>query len=281
MFKSQQKLIAEIHNEFDTAQDRLLTQATEVLSSEIPAETTRIEEVATRLKSIGFTSTPTAKSGERLLNDKKSNASRIKQTREAAELITYYKFTYPFLKFITEDELNRICDKYSLIHAPVQNYIQDVPEKNLREIENAQVLKPEDTSPVKYRLVVSRYWNTVPKEIKSIIDAGVYFSSNHYFVDSDVLKAVREHGYKGSYGSYIFHNAELETADKSGLFIAAPSSHFNLTGLSNKSKHGYFNVFKTEIKDPIVFRYVRGGIQILSKWGLEASDPSLVVEKLN
>lgn len=65
---------------------------------------------------------------------------------------------------------------------------------------------------------------------------------------------------------------------KSGLFIAAPKSDFNLEGLSKKGK-GYFNVF--EIKDPIVFRYVRGGIQVITKWGLEADDDALVVDKLN
>lgn len=30
-----------------------------------------------------------------------------------------------------------------------------------------------------------------------------------------------------------------------------------------------------EVKDPIVFRYVNGGIQVITKWGIEAEDKIL------
>lgn len=88
-------------------------------------------------------------------------------------------------------------------------------------------------------------------------------------------------GYKGNIPNFIYRSAVVETIEKDGIFIAAPSSHFDLKGLSKKTQHGFMRVFKTEIKDPIVFRYVRGGIQVLTKWGLEANDPDLVVPKLN
>lgn len=69
---------------------------------------------------------------------------------------------------------------------------------------------------------------------------------------------------------------DTETTDQQGLFIAAPESHFDLKGLKKKGKLGFFKVtMKTEPDDPIVFRYVRGGIQVLSKWGEEANDPML------
>ena len=58
MFKSQEKLIAEIHNEFDTAQDRLLQQAKSFLDK---ASNNRVEEVGTRLAKVGFINSPTAK----------------------------------------------------------------------------------------------------------------------------------------------------------------------------------------------------------------------------
>lgn len=64
---------------------------------------------------------------------------------------------------------------------------------------------------------------------------------------------------------------------KSGLFICAPQSHFDLDGLK-KNKFGFLKVIKTEVKDPIVFRYCRGGVQVLSKWGLEADDELLYNE---
>ena len=138
MFKSQEKLIAEIHSEFDTAQERLLQEANKILSTK-----TNLPDIADRLSKVGFTNTPTAKKG---IEVKK----QLVTSQEQAELINYYKNTYPFLKFLTEDELNRICDKYNLIHAPVGNYINEVPEKNLRDIETAQGLKEQDVVPTSF-----------------------------------------------------------------------------------------------------------------------------------
>ena len=74
---------------------------------------------------------------------------------------------------------------------------------------------------------------------------------------------------------YDFHTDEMEEINRDGLFIAAPKSHFDLKGLKKKGL-GFFNFTVTEVKDPIVFRYVKGGIQVLSKWGLEANDEMLV-----
>ena len=69
-----------------------------------------------------------------------------------------------------------------------------------------------------------------------------------------------------------------ETTLKEGLFIAAPESEFDLKGLT-KDKTGLKGYFKQIIEekpdDPIVFRYVFGGLQVLSKWGPEAEDPAL------
>ena len=43
-----------------------------------------------------------------------------------------------------------------------------------------------------------------------------------------------------------------------------------------------FNITVTEVKDPIVFEYCRGGmIRVISKWGLEGEDELLLNEKLN
>jgi hypothetical protein len=73
----------------------------------------------------------------------------------------------------------------------------------------------------------------------------------------------------------------IEKLDRTSLFIAAPKSHFNLDGLKKKNKFGFFNFTIFEVKDPIVFRYCRGGVQVLSKWGDETNDKLLLNEKLN
>ena len=282
MFKSQEKLIAEIHNEFDTAQERLFNEANELLKSiDIPS-ITKVEKIADRLLKAGFVSTPTVKLASRLTKRRKESEKLAVTTKEQAELIQYYKFNYPFLKFLTEGELNRICEKYNLIHAPVVNYIKEVPEKNLTDIENAQQLKAGDIQPTLHKVEVHGYWPGVPLEIRDIFKKGVYVSGKREVEEASLSNLIRNtYGYSGDYNGYIFQDATVVTINKSGLFIAAPKGHFNLTGLEKKSRYGFFQVFKTEVKDPIVFRYVVGGIQVLTKWGLEAEDPALVNEKFN
>lgn len=237
MFISQEKLIKKIHKEFDEAQERLLMEAQKLLST--TAEDRELE-VANRLREVGFNSTP--------LVQKVYEREHTKALAERkAELISYYKYTYPFLKFITIDELDRICKKYNLIYAAVSRYIKDIPEKNLRDIENTQPLKKED----RYN---GDIYAQIEREKQNLFNRGVHMSS----------------GFINFLQSRIDH-------EKEGLFIAAPKDHFNLRGLVQDG----FGFFRPKVKDPIVFRYVRGGVQIITKWGLEAEDPALIVEKLN
>ena len=70
--------------------------------------------------------------------------------------------------------------------------------------------------------------------------------------------------------------------DKEGLYICAPKSHFDLKELTKTGQYSYLKTEKYTVKDdPIVFRYCRGGIQVLSKWGLEANDSKLIVPLSN
>lgn len=91
----QEKLIAEIHNEFDTAQDRLLKQANEVLSKPIDTGVSAIESVGERLAKVGFTNTPTVKKAEKIKESKDAQIKTVVETREQAPLlhrITLKKF---------------------------------------------------------------------------------------------------------------------------------------------------------------------------------------------
>src|SRR5690606_16055774 len=115
------------------AQERLLQEAKELLASLAPQH----EDIAERLRRIGFVNTPTVQQVDKIANQKM-------MLKKQADLILYYKQAYPFLKFLTEDELERICEKYGLIFAKVDRYIKEVPEKNIRDIEQAQALKDED-----------------------------------------------------------------------------------------------------------------------------------------
>lgn len=292
LFKTQAQLIQEIHNAFDTAQDRLLSEAHEIILKANTAEQP-VEILHDRLKAVGFTKTPITKQVEEI----KKQRELVVKTHDEAKLIEYYKQTYPFLKFLTESELHKICDKYNLIFAPVSNYIENVPEKNLQDIEQAQVLKstdvPSRTGLFSGTIYCSMDYVKLDKildnKCRGLKDIEFEYIDKHNFkyelsdetkIALSVLKALQINvDIKKTEYPYIWmKNTKIDWTLRDGLFIAAPSSHFNLEGVSKKGKHGFFNMFTQEVKDdPIVFRYVRGGIQVLTKWGLEANDPALVL----
>lgn len=109
--KDEQTIIAKIHNEFDTAQDRLLQQANEILGTLKIDDKTSAEEKAKRLERIGFINTPLVKQVDVIKQKRIETEQQIVKTKSEAELIQHYKFHYPFLKFLTENELDRICKK--------------------------------------------------------------------------------------------------------------------------------------------------------------------------
>lgn len=239
LFKSDAKVIEMIHNDFDQAQDKLYQFALSVIEQSKPLN----KDKASLLAKHGFTA-------NKLVIDLKEKQQAIAEAKQQAELIQYYKQAYPFLKFITESELERICEKYGLIFAPVANYKNAIPDKNLQDIESAQPLAPKDSHD---RFTRSR---ASEKELD--------FNS----IDS----------YYNELRRFRFDWSSIDERQKNGLFIAAPKKHFNLKGLEKQKGFGYF---MPAPKDPIVFRYVNGGIQILTMWGLEANDPALQNEMYN
>lgn len=272
IFKSSAQVVEEIHSAIDSAQDKLLSEARSIIDN------CKVSTKADRLKNVGFTGIEYVKQNE-------DNKTVSAKAMEEANLIEYYKRTYPFQKFITEKEMDRICKKYGLIYAPVANYKKDVPEKNLKEIEAVTPLNRYDMPQNKrYSIITAREnwwlfpdntflsfwhseWRRMPRRIEG--EFGSRFDINRYL--QELLK---------SNITYMVKSSENFIEDRQGLFIAAPKSHFNLDGLKVNGL-GAFSFQLVPVKDPIVFRYCKGGIQVISKWGLEAEDPALVNEIYN
>lgn len=284
LFKSNQEIIADIHQEFDTAQERILDQAEKLLQElKIPLES-EVEQKAKRLEAVGFTSAIPVKQAETIRKRNNKIQEQFQLTKEVADLLKYYQQTYPFSKFLPESELDRICQKYNLIHAPVANYKMDVPEKNLRDIEQRQLLTPTDqgldqmyVTPRKSSWSFEnekrdRFINTYGEKI--LLDK--INTTSRY----DLLIALCRH--LGTDWVDFPNSWEISEVCKQGLFIAAPKNEFNLEGLKKEGKFGFKQIFERKIEDPIVFEYCRGGmIRVITKWGLEAEDQALINEKLN
>ena len=117
------KDILEVHNEFELAGEKLLTEAKKHLDS------TKIfnEQKVNLLKKFGFTKTKEVVETEQKIELKRKNA-------EIMEYILYYSKQYPFNKFITEESVMNICKKYGLVFGDVCDFTGFVPGEKLELI---------------------------------------------------------------------------------------------------------------------------------------------------
>lgn len=288
--------VEEIHAEFDSGEQRILDECNKILQElKIPTES-KIEKKAKILEELGFINSETVHQAKKFWERNKEIEQKIAITFKQAETIKYFKQKYPFEKFITMEELDRICNKYNLIHAPVANYIKDIPEKNVLEMKNCKKLDSFDIIPIENHVEFELYnWDEVkyrnkyvlPSEIKSEDCRFITTNDLRYSWDikGEAFLHLKSKGYNIT-KELSFAESNITKVDKSGLFIAAPHSHFNLKGLDKKSKFGFFKTEILEVKDPVVFEYCREGlVRIISKWGTEDDkaylDPILQNEILN
>lgn len=245
--KDPQQVIAEIHESFDTASGKLLTEAKKILGGNYDIEK------GERLKKIGFTSAKKAVEASEIIQKKQVN-------KELATRIEYYQTFYPCNKFITEDKVKEICQKYGLVCGRTEYYISDVPEKNLAEIE-AFKLREEEMNKIVYGWHTQEahgYWLPSNKGDKNARYGHPVFNRNYYsFISKEESKT---------------HHFE-----KSAEFmICASVKDFDTKNL--RIEEGY--KLELNLPDPIVLQPVSGGYLIVSKWGLEASD-EMVVNEIN
>lgn len=248
--RNPQEVIAEIHESFDTASEKLLNVAKEILAGSYDIEK------GERLKKVGFVSAKKAVEASEIIYEKQKN-------EELAKLIEYYQINYQNNKFITEDKTKQICQKYGLLCAETKYYVSDVPEKNLSEIESFE-LKESEMEKINYG----------------------WFKWEHTTNGSYLMSSSKEYGGAWGYSEIVrgrsssfYQKDETETHHfiKPELKICASIKDFNTKNM--RIEDGY--KLQLNLPDPIVLQPVKGGYLIVSKWGLESEDADLVNEKLN
>ncbi len=276
--------VEQIHQEFDSAQERILNEADRLLDElKIPTET-KLERKAKALKELGFVNSEPVKQYSKLETTQNEIKKKLELTSTQAEAIRYFSAMYPLEKFITVSELERICAKYNLIHAPSANYIKDIPEKNVLEMKNANPLKSTDKA--KDNIIPTSYrYSYLESNEASWFDKNIGLNKEIPTKHIDLLRC-DSWGceFRTPIGTLTF--GSYASVNRTGLFIAAPKSHFNLKGLDKKSKFGFFTVTVHEVKDPVVFQYCRNNIvRIISKWGTDDDksylDSALTNENMN
>jgi hypothetical protein len=152
-------------------------------------------------------------------------------------------------KFITEDEITRICQKYGLVFGPAERFIGVIPKENARAIISFKAFD-EDVLMVSDR----NRWRTKPK------------------VEYLKAQALQSHLVDGEiYSTICFLDDQFRDPTFS---IVANKEYFNTDGMvirKHKLEYGL-------PKDPIVFYPVIGGYLIVTAWGPEAEIEELQVK---
>ena len=131
--KSNVELIEDIHNEVYSAHDLLLKEAENILNK--PIDDSKVQDYQ-KLINLGF-------NNEKNIIKHKEEVTKIEQSKFIKSKIEYYSFKYPFNKFINEDSVIRICEKYGLLLTDVNRFIGSIPENNQKEIINFKVDKKD------------------------------------------------------------------------------------------------------------------------------------------
>lgn len=261
--KSNNELVAEIHETFETEVDRILAEA-KILKS-VPEGDADLLSKADRLSKIGFGRSKDSQEAYKHkieVSSIESENSTKDQTREAVE---YFSRNYPLYKFITEESVKKICGKYNLIYGEAGNYIGDVPEDNLKDMEAFKLAKEDEVWHEHIR-------GSFIQDIITIKNRAAY----------EFHKAAQEVTRNNMSRSPLVQFGIYETKYiLAPLEIAAPIKDFNTDGMELDG----FKLRKIEIPDPVVLQPVffegTKHYLIITAWGLEASDELVANHKFN
>lgn len=277
--------VEQIHAAFDEAAETLIpktSQECEKLASELSS--TNNKKVS-NLESLGFTKSEPVVKAEAELDQKMNKKERYQKLQKTLQTLKQFQVEYPTSKFITVEDLKRLCTKYNLVHAPVSHYIKDVPDKNVDEMMSTKPLNGLHTADTIY---IWRYEGDIlksaPKSVVKKMMQGVEIPSNLRSSSAEyICRSLFGKNYTSWSGIGVVHRV-----DRTGFHIAAPKSHFDLKGLDHVTQHGFFEstVVRREPKDPTVFEYCKDDlVRLISKWGTDDDqshlDPIVLNEKLN
>lgn len=229
-------IVEQVHNDFKSIQDELIRCFQDKLEN-VNEETIERQK---RLSKFGFTNTPQSEIASKEMGIKLKN-NELKTIKETYE---YFKQKYPLNKWISHESAIELCKKYGLVLGDTERFISDVPEKNLRDIEDFK-FNEED---------------------------GIYCLIYHGKYSSD-RREVSFNEYKNNTRVDYFHYGEV------GFKIIALQKDFDMRGME---LNGGEIVPKIQ-EDPIVLKPVWGkvrGYLIVTAWGDEALDP-IVSNQIN
>lgn len=281
LFKKQQNtnaIIEEIHNSFYSEVELLLDSAKNYNN----IETTKqgLIDKTERLKKLGFKNTKEIQEANNELTRIHLLKKENEKKQDLFKAINYFSFKYPQYKFITEDSIIKLCEKYNLVYGTVDKYIGTIPDYNLEQLEKF-VIDKKDECYVREQMILSKFFGTR--------NEFMCFISYDEYEQEETLRLYREEQRKALSVTEQYHQHMIgdyfgRTIDSiCGLVIVAPLKDFNMAE-SEISKFKLINK-KMEIPDPVVLKPVyfekKMYFLIITAWGEEAKDPLVYPEKRN
>lgn len=242
--------IEQIHSEFNTAGDKLLVQALNIIENTKASN----PEKAEKLHKLGFHNTGEGKEYMEVINitDKQ---------KKIAEAISFFKIQYPNYKFITHNIAIEICEKYNLVLGDVSKFKGFVPLKNIEEIENFSKLHSNEF------------------DYYQVSDKRTIFISEKLFEETlKKCSSIKDVCYPLDNKGGMYANGYYK--QKTNLRICAPVKDMVI-----KANEYVQNRQIVSYPDPVVMKGIAHengvwGFLILTAWGDEASD-ELVVNQNN
>lgn len=224
------QIIEEIHESFYTEVNKLLESAN--IQSSLTTDKQDLIDKRNRLVALGFNNSAEVKEAESEIQRLQTLEKENLQKKELIEAINYFSFKYPAYKFITEESVKKICQKYGLVYGTIDRYIGTVPDKNLKHMEDFKISEDDECY--------------------------IYFGSLY-----DDVSFIDKNWYELRGGSYII---------KCSLEIAAPITDFNLESHEVKDfKFSKTPIPDPVVLKPVIFNKQKYYL-IVTAWGDEASD---------
>lgn len=123
------------HNEVYSAGKLLLQEYERIINAACAFDEENVERLS-QLEKLGFGS---------CVVDQRNNTkiSSLNQNIIKRDLMLHYKHTYPNNKFIDEETVKKICEKYGFLLTGADRLVDAIPVKNQKEIINFRVFKED------------------------------------------------------------------------------------------------------------------------------------------
>lgn len=271
--------VKEIHDSFYTAGEAAVMEAKRIIETNEES----LSNEANRFIKIGFSSAKAVK----IYEEFKAKKQVANQTIEAVQ---YFAIHYPKYKFITNEDVKKLCEKYGLMEGGCEQYLGEIPEKNLRDIEAFKLRKEDWVEKSAFDDRIFRWFQPLPSDYIGGIDptrTEETATGLMGIIQSKPRQAGRQYADRlmAEYFAFpqIYADAKKiedkkKETEQPKFRICAPKSDFNTLGY--EVREGYKLVYDPIVLQPVQYNGIKGNL-IITAWGDEASDLIVVNEKMN